>query len=283
MFAEYAEQSSSVASFLEMFCEYDGALSTLWTPSGPIYEAYCNWCSYKVGEVVDKAYFGRQLKMFCGGFEPKRGKDKDRKSTTEYKSLVFDSKGCKAAIEALQLSMSHDVSSMSQVDLKEEEKEQCQKLSMSLVSQVNMWNEIKEKFGENSLRKEPQNSKGKESTKLTETPETPETSAPVELVESEPTRDMSGTLPETAPVMSKIDRPTPARKEDLEIARLRAGHAAHRLRHDKHTCSRCGKHDDIPFVMHDYNGYYCEPCRRDGAPSEPPKTDAQAHFGEVKA
>ena len=82
------------------------------------------------------------------------------------------------------------------------------------------------------------------------------------------------------PVMSKIDRPTPTRKDDPEIAQLRAGHAAYKMRHDKHTCSRCGKHDDVAFVMYDYNSvYYCEPCRRDGAPSAPSKADAQTTIG----
>ncbi len=70
------------------------------------------------------------------------------------------------------------------------------------------------------------------------------------------------------------------RKEDPEITRLRAGHAAYRKRYDKHTCSRCGKHDDIPLVMHDHRGYYCETCRRDG-PSEPIKADPQIKLSEV--
>ncbi|TFH54371.1 MAG: hypothetical protein E4G89_00080 [Methanothrix sp.] len=70
--------------------------------------------------------------------------------------------------------------------------------------------------------------------------------------------------------MGKIERETPARKE-----RFMAGLATHRARQDKHTCSRCGKHDDIPLVMHDHIGYYCEPCRRDGPPSETAKPDSQ--------
>ena len=80
--------------------------------------------------------------------------------------------------------------------------------------------------------------------------------------------------------MSKIDRETPACKEDDEIARLRAGHAAHQARHDKHTCSRCGMHDDVAFVMYDHRGYYCESCRRDGPPSAPLKADVQTTIGQ---
>jgi len=90
MFAEYAEQSSSVKTFLDEFCEYDSVLYGFRTPLDPIYEAYREWCRYKIGEVVDKAYFGRQLKRFCGGIEPKRGKDREtRKSTTEYQGLFL--------------------------------------------------------------------------------------------------------------------------------------------------------------------------------------------------
>jgi hypothetical protein len=66
------------------------------------------------------------------------------------------------------------------------------------------------------------------------------------------------------------------RKEDPDREKFKVGLAAHQARRDKHTCSRCGKHDDIPYIMHDYNGYYCEPCRRgDGPPSEPIKADPQ--------
>ena len=128
MFAEYNEQSSSVDTFLEMFCEYDGALSNLWTPSEPIYEAYKEWCSYKVGEVVDIRYFGKQLKKFCGGFEPKRGKtkpreDKTRDNTTLYKGLIYDEKEYQTTLETLQLSMSHTCINVSQSFLNEEEEE----------------------------------------------------------------------------------------------------------------------------------------------------------------
>lgn len=63
--------------------------------------------------------------------------------------------------------------------------------------------------------------------------------------------------------------------------KFKACHAAHRKRRDKHTCSRCGKHDDIPFIMYDYAGYYCETCRREGPPSAPPKVDAQIQLSEV--
>jgi hypothetical protein len=78
-----------------------------------------------------------------------------------------------------------------------------------------------------------------------------------------------------SPTLGKIDMPTPTRKEDPDRERFKAGLAAHRMRHDKHTCSRCGKHDDIPYAMRDRDGYYCETCRRDGAPSAPAPADPQ--------
>jgi hypothetical protein len=84
----------------------------------------------------------------------------------------------------------------------------------------------------------------------------------------------SGILPSTA----KGDGSSPS---DPERVRFKAGHAAHRMRRDKHTCSRCGKHDDIPFIMRDYAGYYCETCRREGPPPAPAPVDAQVKLSEV--
>jgi hypothetical protein len=262
----------------------------MWTTSEPIYEAYKTWCGYKVGEVVDIRYFGRQLKKFCGGFEPKRGKTKDRKSTTAYKGLIFDNIKCKAALEALQISMSLYVSIKSLSNLNEEEKEQSQQISMYLLSQSNLWNEIIENFGETSIRKEPQNSLCNEDAIFIETIETIETSISSEPAKDEPNRDISETLIETPPMRADLlsaEEQTRAKEEhfrdqaEKHTGPARAGRAAHRGRHDKHTCSRCGKHDDIPFVMHDYNGYICEPCRRDGPPT---KADSQTKLeGEAGA
>ena len=85
----------------------------------------------------------------------------------------------------------------------------------------------------------------------------------------------SGILPSTANGDGDGSSPDPS------FEKFKAGLAAHRMRHDKHTCSRCGKHDDIPFVMRDHNGYYCETCRRDGPTPEQPKADAQQTLSEV--
>jgi len=148
MFTEYGEQSSSVATFLENFCEYieDGIYFE--TPLEPIYEAYREWCGYKVGEVVDIRYFGKQLKNFCGGIEPRRGKTKDRKNIKLYRRLNFDSSKCREAIEALRLSISPNVSIMSPSNLYEEEDKQSLLISMSPLSPLSLWNKILRQFGD---------------------------------------------------------------------------------------------------------------------------------------
>jgi hypothetical protein len=56
------------------------------------------------------------------------------------------------------------------------------------------------------------------------------------------------------------------------------------LRYSRNTCRLCGEHFAIPLTIgYHGGGYICERCRRDGAPAEPPKADAQARLGEVKA
>jgi len=227
MFAEYAEQSSSVKAFLDAFCEYDGALSGLRTPSEPIYAAYKEWCGYKVGEVVDKAYFGKQLKKFCGGVEPKRGKDKEtRKSTTTYQGLIYDSSKCEAALDALRLSMSQDVSGMSQGNLKEGEDIQGQKITMSQVSQGKLWNEIMEKFG--NPQKEDKSSPKREKANLPETLAPPETSTASNGVGGKLPRDILETLPETKSGIGphpRRDEPTPTKRVCAKCGADLTGHA----------------------------------------------------------
>jgi putative DNA primase/helicase len=151
MFAEYNEQSSSVNAFLDMFCEFNCALSNLWTPSEPIYEAYKIWCGYKVGEVVDIRYFGKQLTKFCGpNGASKQGKDQDRNNIRLYKGLVFDSTKCENALDALRKSMSPDVFDSTYESLSclhEEKEENGQKIPMSSLSLSKQWNEILRRFG----------------------------------------------------------------------------------------------------------------------------------------
>ncbi|MEI8003677.1 MAG: DUF3987 domain-containing protein, partial [Methanothrix sp.] len=53
----------------------------------------------------------------------------------------------------------------------------------------------------------------------------------------------------------------------------------------KNTCRLCGQHFEIPLSIAYQGGYICEPCRRDGPPSEPVKVDSQTKLegGEAKA
>ncbi len=148
MFTEYAEQSSSVKAFLDEFCEYDSSLFGLRTPSEPIYEAYREWCQYKVGEVVNKAYFGRQLKRFCGGIEPRRARNKKtQKYTTDYQGLIFDSSKFQTALNALRISIVQERAGKLQVDCKREEEEEDLQITKLQALQVNMWIDITNRFG----------------------------------------------------------------------------------------------------------------------------------------
>lgn len=251
MFAEYAEQSSSVATFLELFCEFDGALSGLWTPSKPIYEAYSEWCRYKVGEVVDKAYFGRQLKKFCDGVTPKQGKGKDRKTQTEYKGLKFDQNKYQAAIEALRKSMSEECPKMSEVV---SEEQSSQKISMSEVSEVNLWNDIKKRFGE--LPKEDKSLYGGESAKIPQTSQTPQTSIASEPVEDLPTPDKPKTIPQTKTIEAKLQQVEEARKQREEHFKTPV------------YCAVCGKDITNKTQLTKNGDTYCRDC---GDISEPKK------------
>ncbi len=279
MFAEYNEQSSSVATFLETFCEFDGALSNFWTPLEAIYEAYRTWCSYKVGEVVDIRYFGKQLKKFCGGFEPKKGKDKDRKNTRLYKGLIFDSNKCKASLEGLLLSMSPSSLHVSPSCLHEEEEIQSQQISMSPLSPCNLWNDILEKFGDNSSQKKPQNSPGKKQVNFMETMETMETSTSSKLVEEMPDGDKTETLMETNPTTGphpRRDEPTPTQKNpnDPGFAEFKAGMA-------KRRCCLCGRsfpYDLTPYVGWGKRGRICATCHMQGPPPVPAKADDQTRL-----
>lgn len=175
MFAEYQEQSASVQTFLNEFCTWnsDGMTSMVWMASEPVYDLYREWCGYKVGEVVDSRPFGKILKRFCGGLEPKRGKTRgrDRKSTTEYKGLNFDSARCKMVIEELKKGVSIGLYKSQSMSLLEND----QQITMSLLSLCNSWKEIYENF--NSFPIEVKISPIREETsKIIETIETIETS-----------------------------------------------------------------------------------------------------------
>ena len=148
MVSEYADQSSSVGTFLDLFCEYLEDGPDVKMPVGTVYDAYKEWCSYKVGEVVDPRYFGKLIKDFCGGIACTVGKDNDRKSTRIHKRLNFDSGKCKAAIEALKERMSttslqestNNLHGYSSTD------------SDVYMSTCNMWIDIIKRFGDNNSK-----------------------------------------------------------------------------------------------------------------------------------
>ena len=72
--------------------------------------------------------------------------------------------------------------------------------------------------------------------------------------------------------------PSPAPKEDPDLAKFKAKVQ----RWSRNTCRLCGAHFEDPLTIgYHGGGYICERCRRDGAPAEPPKADAQDRLGEV--
>lgn len=72
------------------------------------------------------------------------------------------------------------------------------------------------------------------------------------------------------------DEPTPIRKksakEDPELQKFKANVRSR----SKNTCRLCGRHFEVPPTICYPGGYICEPCRRDGPPSEPAKIDSQS-------
>ena len=92
MFAEYQQQSSSIKTFLDMFCDYKATSDKskdVFLDS--IYEKYEEWCNRKVADKVDGIRFGKAVKTFCRGAEPERIHDGDKKRRI-YHGLSFDLK-----------------------------------------------------------------------------------------------------------------------------------------------------------------------------------------------
>jgi putative DNA primase/helicase len=259
MFAEYAEQSSSVTAFLDMFCEFIDEGIEFWTPSGPVYEAYCTWCGFKVGEVVDKAYFGRQLKKFCGGYAPKQPKDKDRKTITAYRGLNFDKTRYDSAIEALQKSMSKVCPKMSEACPRNEEEENSQTITMSEVSEVKMWIEIIERFGNPTKKENSPEKDGYE--KIPRTLRTLRTSAPLEPMKEDPSLDKSRTLPRT----ETIEEQTKAK--EVHFRKIAEEHAGKK---PPLICDKCGEDLTGKGTVERGGKVYCAvvgcgyPARKDG-------------------
>lgn len=209
MFAEYQEQSASVGTFLEQFCEHVTDGKDFWTPSTPIYDAYKEWCGYKVGEVVDSGYFGRRLTAFCGGKDGKNkdntvskvGKDKDRKSVRLYKRLNFDQKRYDEEVKRLRQTMSTPVYSKSTVSL------QYNSSTDSDVYSVysKMWIEIYTRFGDNSLKSLYTG------TNLKNTVDT------VDTVDIDSSRDPKVSTPGNLTVDTTVDKPPEEQSEPKSL------------------------------------------------------------------
>jgi P4 family phage/plasmid primase-like protien len=90
MFAEYMQQSNSISTFLEKFCDYDEVGN-----SGKdvfldiVYDAYKNWCEMTVCDKVDDRRFGSAVKKMCGNRSPERIHVDDHKKRI-YRGFRFD-------------------------------------------------------------------------------------------------------------------------------------------------------------------------------------------------
>lgn len=95
MFAEYNQQSNSVATFLEKFCDFNvigSGQKDIFFDS--VYSAYENWCNMLVCDKVDTRRFGAAVKKFCGGREAERvhfiDGDGNNLKKRIYRGLTFD-------------------------------------------------------------------------------------------------------------------------------------------------------------------------------------------------
>lgn len=82
-----------------------------------------------------------------------------------------------------------------------------------------------------------------------------------------------------SPALGKIDRPTPARKEDPGFTKFKRNMA-------KRQCCLCGKkfpYDLTPYYNNGVSGYICSSCHMGGAPSVPIKADPQTSLADVQA
>jgi P4 family phage/plasmid primase-like protien len=155
MLKEYGDQSNSVTTFLNLFCEYDNTMSGLLTEFAPIYEAFEEWCQLTVSEKVDAGYFGKLLKKLCGGIEPKISKVKSgdkRVQVKLYRGLTFDVDECQKLLTTLRAGFKeenvygvHTESTVKSTD------EHDPLIALSIVSIDKQWKDILEKYSDISL------------------------------------------------------------------------------------------------------------------------------------
>ena len=104
MFAEYNQQSNSVATFLEKFCDFNvigSGQKDIFFDS--VYSAYENWCNMLVCDKVDTRRFGAAVKKFCGGREAERvhfiDGDGNNLKKRIYRGLTFDANRYQALLD----------------------------------------------------------------------------------------------------------------------------------------------------------------------------------------
>ena len=271
MFAEYQKQSSSVKTFLEMFCDYkpvsDKSKDIF---LDLIFEKYEAWCDRTVADKVDGIRFGKAVKTFCKGTEPERVLDGDKKRRI-YHGLSFD-------INRYQALMDHNNTIKRPL-----------KTVTGPLGPLNeeIWADIVEKYGDISTVI-------KEEMDFTPFLASMDPIAIPKIVNG-PDSGFNGRCghfigPDSdfaekggiGPHPRKTE-PTPA---DPETARLRAGHAKHQEKLNKRHCAGCGRdfdHDLDTVFNGKVSVFHCSTCFMQGPPSEPQKADAQTRIGEVPA
>ena len=104
MFNEYRQQSNSVMTFIEKFCDYremgDSRNNIFFDI---VYKAYENWCNILVCDRVDERRFGASIKKFCGNRDPERvhvvSEDGRNLKKRIYRGLVFDTNRYQAHLD----------------------------------------------------------------------------------------------------------------------------------------------------------------------------------------
>lgn len=104
MFAEYRQQSNSVITFLDKFCDYQemgDSKNNIFFDI--IYKAYENWCNILVCDKVDERRFGASVKKLCGGRDPERvhvlSDDGRNLKKRVYRGLTFDANHYQALLD----------------------------------------------------------------------------------------------------------------------------------------------------------------------------------------
>lgn len=97
---DHNEQSNSVESFLDKFCEFSESSDDK-TEIGELYEKFEKWANLKVANLVDKRVFGKVVVNFCNGRKGERTTE-DKKHVTYYCGLFFKVNACSAEIAELE-------------------------------------------------------------------------------------------------------------------------------------------------------------------------------------